>query len=135
MIVEIGRKCTKYGVHYRIRVLCRVPGAHGKVPEAHGNSHAVRCTRQTAHGTGPDGERLLRRVPYIGHTAKHDAVRSPQHTAHKSDVTAAGCVTASFAVCPQPAHGKSFIKKNLKIILCRVPPRPAHGEYCIKKNL
>jgi len=73
--------------HYRIRVLCRVPGAHGKVPQAHGKTYAVSCTRQNAHGTGPVGERLLCRVPSVGHTAKHDAVRLARHSAHKSDLT------------------------------------------------
>ena len=30
--------------------LCRVPGAHGKAPKAHGKSFAVCRTRQSAHG-------------------------------------------------------------------------------------
>jgi len=36
--------------HYRNRVVCRVPGAHGKAHIAHSKSFAVCNTRQRAHG-------------------------------------------------------------------------------------
>ena len=48
--------------HYRNRVVCRVPGAHGKAHIAHGKSFAVCNTRQRAHGT-------LRPVKCSWHTA------------------------------------------------------------------
>ena len=45
--LEFQDYCTG---HYGRRPLCRVPGAHGKAPKAHGKPFAVCRTRQSAHG-------------------------------------------------------------------------------------
>ena len=63
--IPYSRTTTKMAIHYGRRPLCRVPGAHGKAPKAHGKPFAVCRTRQP--GIGKAG---LCRVLYIGHTAK-----------------------------------------------------------------
>jgi len=41
---------TNFILSLRETPLCRVPGAHGKAPKAHGKPFAVCRTRQSAHG-------------------------------------------------------------------------------------
>ena len=42
--------CIYSNRHYGRPPLCRVPGAHGKAPKAHGKPFAVCRTRQSTHG-------------------------------------------------------------------------------------
>ena len=47
---HVAPRCQIYISHYGRPPLCRVPGAHGKAPKAHGKPFAVCRTRQSAHG-------------------------------------------------------------------------------------
>ena len=47
---SVENRVNVVSTHYGRRPLCRVPGAHGKAPKAHGKPFAVCRTRQSAHG-------------------------------------------------------------------------------------